>query len=425
MTYHKQGLIQAGTYNAYAAILNSIYADTNSGSTTESSADYGYGQATTIPSVAVGNNITAAQWTALFSKIHLCGTHQGTSVSPIPASVSAGQLIAAYNDYLTTQTLTDVVSLLIANRLRVNDLSNITGPTSPSSPSWGGSAGTKCLRYQFQLDFGSWDNARYFFNTGGAVGIYGVGTGGALEDIFWTNMLNGMSTLKFAWHDTIPFTGAGSTVGFYDLQQSPAWVKVYERSPVSGGIYYSSNFIAIYGQLVDAPGTSGKVNLKIELVDNDPGALATTAGTISFNISLYKSSIYPGPTVVNNAGTFSINSNYSYTGVPLTVTSSQSSAAASFNGGAGTATTSAITITPAGGTAPYFYSWTKDPLAPADPNLTFSNPSGATSTVSYTLASGQIASTTAKITITDNVSNSTYILIPVSFNSNALNIPGS
>ena len=422
MTYHKYGLIQAATYNAYAAIINSIYADTNAGSIIESSADYGYGLSPAISTVATGNNITAAQWTLLFSKIHTIGTHQGTSVYPIPSSVSAGDLVSAYNNYLTTQTLTDVISLLIANRLLANggDIANISGPTSPTSPAWGSSTGTKTLSYAFQIDFSSWDNARHFFNTGSSVGFFGSCTDGLVgsENHFWKGMLEGMSTLKFSWHDTLPSTGAGSTVGFYDLTNT-GWTKLYERSPVSGGIYYSNNYILISGQLVDAPGVSGKVNLKIELVDNDPAFDTILANSISYNINLFQSTLYPGPAVVNNAGTFSTSASSAFTGIPLTLTSSQPTVFGSYDGGAGTATTGPVTITAAGGSLSYTYLWTMDAGS-----ATINSPTSATTTLSMLLTDGQIISGTAKCTVSDGVNTPVYILIPWSMNSNSANIVG-
>ncbi len=419
MTYRQSGAIQASTYNAYAAILNSIYADTNSGSTVESSADYGYGQATVIPTLSIGANITAANWTTMFNIIHLCGTHQGVSVTPIPSSVSAGNLITAYNNYLSTQTLTDVISRLSANRLMIDvgQSSTIAGPSSPSSPSW-----TTGLAYSFQVDFGTWNNARYFFNTGGSITMAGgVNTPVTTEDIFWQGMLAGMNVLKFSWHDTLPSAGAGSTIGFYDLTTSD--IQVYERSPVSGGVYYSNNFISISGRLVNPAGTDGKVVLTVNLIDNDTSPNAKTVGNYYFNIGVIQSSgvvAYPGPSVVVSAGTFSTIANTPYTGVPLTVTSSVPTGTQNVLG-AGVATIPLITITPAGGTAPYSYLWQKDPLIPADANLTFSASTSASSTVSYNLTSGQIYSTTVKVTVTDSAARSTYILIPVSFNSNVPN----
>jgi hypothetical protein len=417
MTYHKYGVIQATTYNAYAAIINSIYADTNPGATATSIADFGYGQLPDIPMITSGNSITAAQWTTLFSKIHACGTHQGTSVSPIPISVSAGDLIAAYNDYLSTQTLTDVISLLIANRLQVSlaQRSVVTSPASPSSPAW-----TTGLRYSFTIDFGSWDNARYFFNTGGAVTFAGTGSSGTPVDIFWQTMLANMGVLQVIWHDTIPTTGAGSTTGFYDLSDT-SYTKIWQGPSYTPGVY-SNSYIAIYGQLGAVAGTSGIVDFRIELIDNDITPDSKSASTISYQIGLLQSSgtiPYPGPTVSTGTGTFLAIPTTGITAIPLTLTSSPSTLSASVVDAA-VATTSPVTVVAAGGTAPYTYAWTL-----VTGSATINSPTSSTTTFSKLLTAGEIISGTAKCTVTDSLSVVSFVLINWSMNSNMSNIPGS
>jgi hypothetical protein len=429
MTYHSYGIIQATTYNAYAAIINSLYADTNSGSTVETSADYGYGQGTTVPTVAVGDNVTAAQWTALFSKITAIGTHQGTDVTPIPSSVSAGGLITAYNSYLTTQTLTDVVSLLIANRLKVAvaQKSTVSLYTSGAYGAW-----TTGLQIQFSINFGSWDNARYFFNTGGAVTFAGTGSGATGEDIFWTSMvsaaMNPLSALAVDWHNSVPYSGAASTVGFYGLTNS-GWTQLFERMAVTYAPFpnYSNNNLNIDAILQDAPGVSGIVHFRINLIDNDPTPNAKTANAISYQIGVVKSAgtiPYSGSHTFGFVSFGSISST-GVTPVPLTLTSSPTTLSGKVDGGAGTATTASVTITAAGGTAPYTYDWTNQAGT-----VTFSNQhqvtSGASSTtMSMALTSGQIASGTALCTVTDNAAASANVPVNWSLNSNPANTFGT
>ena len=429
MTYNKYGVIQAGTYNAYAAIINSLYADTNSGSTTEATADYGYGQAATVANVAIGNSITAAQWTALFSKITAIGTHQGTSVTPIPASVSTGDLIAAYNNYLTTSTLTDVISKLIANRLIVatGQRSVIAGITSGAYSAW-----TTGLRFEFRVDFGSWNNARYFFNTGGSVTFGGTGSGATGEDIFWTAMLAAAmdplaaTPMQTNWHNTNPVAGAASTKGFYGLTNG-SWAKIFERLTAAYGPFpnYSNNYIAVYATLTDAIGTSGKIGFRIELIDNDPTPNAKTASAITYSIGLLQAAgtvPYAGTAAsITNLGISSIASSGT-TPVPLTLVSSPTTLAGIVNG-AGTATTASVSVTAAGGTSPYTYDWTNE-----SGTVTFSNQhqvtAGATSTTfSRSMTSGEIASGNALCTVTDSAGSPQTANVPVvwSMNSNVLN----
>lgn len=424
MTYHKYGLIQAATYNAYAALINSIYADTNAGSVDENSADYGYGQLTTIPSVIIGNNITAAQWTALFSKITACGLHQGVNISPIPSSVSTGDLITAYNEYLTTTTLTDVVSRLIANRLivTVGDLASVSEPTQTSATTW--STG---LEYTFSMDFSTWDNARHYFNTGGSIVIGGAHPAGTPADTFWHDIFVSMGSLKFTWHNTIPANGAGpgSDKGFYDL--TTTYSKIYQRSTTSGSPgYYTNNYIAIYAKLNAAPGTNGRIDFLIQLLDNDITPDTKTAGTQYFISTLTSTGIvstisYTGSTNFT-AGSFTTIASVPYPGVPLAVTVTPDTITAVVVGGAGhgPAISTSVTVTPSGGIAPYTYLWTNEAGA-----VVFSAATSATTTFSRVMNSGEIASGTAMCTITDSASSSVYVPINWSMNSNLPNIFGT
>ncbi len=418
MTYHKYGLIQAATYNAYAALINSIYADTNIGSVTETSADYGYGQATTIPTVAVGDKISAAQWTALFSKITLCGTHQGVSVSPIPSSVSIGNLIAAYNAYLTTTTLTDVISRLIANRLlvAVGDLASASQPTQTSALTW-----TTGLQYTFSMDFGSWDNARHYFNTGGSVVIGGAHPIGDPDNTYWNAIFTAMGSLKFTWHDTIPANGSGpgSNKGFYDL--TTTYSQIYQRSNTTAYPSYTNNYIAIYAKLNAAAGTNGRIDFLIQLIDNDPTPNTKTVGTEYFISTLAStgsiSTIAYTGSITFTAGSFATIASIAYPGVPLALSIAPTTTAAVVaGGGAGTATTGTITVTASGGTAPYTYAWTNEAGT-----ISFSAATSAATTFSRVMTSGEIASGTARCTVSDSAAHSTYVPINWSMNSNPVN----
>jgi len=439
MTYHKQGLIQATTYNAFAAILNSIYYDTNSGSTAENSEEYGYGQQPSvsngflsiIPNVAIGNNITAAQWSILFNIIHLCATHQGYGAAPIPSSVSPGNLIAAYNDYLTTQTLTNIIGQLLAHRLThsVSQMSIISPAGSPqsNSTSW-----IRNLKYSFQVDFGSWDNARHFFNSSGAILIFGSHVAGSIgsDDTFWHDMLAAMGTLAFRWHDTSPSVitgGPGSNIGFYDLDfTATTWTEVYRRSSNAVGSY-SNNYISIFAKYNAAPPLNGKIDFRIELIDNDPGIAPQTTAT-SFSIQLNQAAgVIPyepsHPAVIYNPVGFALDSFINPVPIPgvaltLTCTTSPAVANASING-PGVATTPSITIVAAGGTAPYFYSWSYEG-AP----VSFTNPTSATTTFYNTLVEGDIVNGSAVCTVTDSTPgtpNVSGMEIEWSMNSNWLN----
>lgn len=418
MTYSTGGPIQAADYNDFVDAVNAIYADTNAGATSLVPASSGYGVVPNLPHVAIGDAVTAADWTAMFDRIHKCGTHQGTSVTPIPPAVSPGGLVVAYNDYLSGPTLSDVITDLTANRLNI-DLSQITSDNTPpaqvSAITW-----TTGLQLTWQIDFGSWNNARYFFNTGGKVKFAGTLPGSfpsGSASKYWQDMLSDMGTVQFAWNSTIPSSGSGTSFGFYDLTTS--YIEVYKKSTLIGlPAAYGNNYISVQAKLNAAAGTNGKIDFIIQLIDNDSTLPLETKPTgFTFNIGYFVSSgaiPYPG-TKTFNPGTFTVVPNGGGGSPILTVGVSPTSLAQSI-AGAGTATTSTVTATATGGTAPYTYAWSN-----SSGTVTFSAPTSAATTFSKVLANGESASGTAQVTVTDSLSATAFAPVPWAMNSNPIN----
>lgn len=298
MTYNAGGNIQASDYNAFATIaggINELYGDLYPGSTSLPEATYGYGQTPPLSAVAAGNSVTAAEWAALFQNMKNCGTHQGTTtVPPLPASnPSAGNSIIAYSSIST------LLATLKTNRynLAAGQSSLTSGTQYSGSGTW-----TSELTYTFQVNFGSWNNARYFFNSGGFLGISGFYTSPTTPaEISWSNALNSMSILKFNATSTVPGTGSATSIGFYNL--TTTYQTVYLASP--GGSSYSNSQLIVRAKLSNSAGTNGLIDFQIALDDNDVTP-DTKSSDIKFWCDNTKSSgavTYPG-TVSVSAGTF-------------------------------------------------------------------------------------------------------------------------
>jgi hypothetical protein len=415
MPYYIGGVIQAATYNYFADFINSIYGDRNVNSTVPYLANTGYGKLPNIAYVDPENPgdpadvISAAQWNALFSRITACGIHQGTSTAPIPSTpVLAGTLIEAFNDYLTTQTLKDVIGNLVANKLVIAPGQVALTPAAPAvnSVAW-----TTGKQYSFQVNFGSWNNARYFFNLGGSITVAGSYTGGSspTSDAFWNTFWTGMGIIKFGWQDSSATGGSQpSNKGFYDLTTS--YQEVYRRVPIDGGVSYSDNYISVRAKLNAVAGTNGLVDFLVHMVDNDVSPVSKT-GTNTINVSVYSSGgaiTYPGPAVTVTPGGFTNTFTAAAAGVPLAVVVAPTAVSATVLG-TGNATTGLITATASGGTGPYTYVWTDETVTP---NIvtSFSNPTPAatsgpvTTTITKNLAAGTIIGGTVKVTVTDALS---------------------
>lgn len=292
MTYQQYSAIQASTYNAFSAITNSIYADTNAGTTSYTTASYGYGQTALSTSIAIGAKVQAAEWAALFTDIAKCGNHQGTPVvPPLPGAApgydtgsttlpAAGNTITAYN---TPTLLSTLLSTLITNRfnLYAGQTSVVNMPSTPfAAPSW-----THTLTYTFTATFSNWDHARYFFNAGGAIYISGAHPGVSGDDAEWNGMLTSMSPLVFNYGATTPNTGTpGSIGGFWNVGTTnpltsayqTIYTQTYALSP------YSGSYIQVNAKLGAAPGTSGSevITFQVYFFQADSGTLfAAKTGT--------------------------------------------------------------------------------------------------------------------------------------------------
>lgn len=408
MSYNRGGLIQATDFNQVATLIKSVYGDTNSGSTAPGQRDFGYGATNTIPQKNIGDLITAADWTTVLGAITACGTHQGVSVSPIPSSVTTGQLIQAYNEYLTVKTLKDVVGTLVANRYSVatGQLATQTFTAQSSTGSW-----TTGRRYTFVIEFGTYNNARYFFNAGGSITIAGsyVKTPSPIPaDTAWTDILTAMGTVKLeANNSSSVSSGQQTNLGYYDL--SAVATTTYRRSlsPVYGP--YSNNFVQI-----SATASGSQVGISITLFDNDESVHPKT-GNLTFTVGTIRSSgviPYPG-TVVYTPGTFSNVATTAFPGNLLNVTGNPPVISASRTG-AGTVTANADVTVPAG---TYTYNW----QYLSGDTVTIASPTTKTTAINKSLSNGQIANGQLQCTVTGG-GNTSILIVPWSFISNSTNI---
>lgn len=409
MAYNRGGLIQAADFNQFANLIKSVYGDTNSGSTAPGARDFGYGATNSIPQKAIGDLVTAADWTTVFSAITACGTHQGVSVSPIPSSVSSGQLITAYNEYLTVKTLKDVVGTLVASRYNVNtgQLATQTFTAQSSTGAWTGGR-----RYSFIVDFGTYNNARYFFNAGGAITIAGsyIKTPGPVPaDTAWTDILNDMGTVKIESNNSISIaSGQRTNVGYYDLTGVPTGVYRRSLSPVYSA--YSNNFVQI-----DASTSGSQVTVTISLYDNDE-SLQSKTGNLTFTVGTIRSSgviPYPG-TVTYTPGAFTNMSTTPWTSNLLSAVGNPPVIIAN-RLGAGTVTANAD-ITVPGGTFTYNWQYL------SGDTVTIVSPTAKTTAINKSLTNGQIANGQLQCSVTGAGGLVAIVIVPWAFNSNTPNI---
>ena len=246
----------------------------------------GYGQVISSSAQTINADISLAAWNALRTDLIKARYHQ-TGVDP------SGSLTAVTSADKITYTVWNQADSL-ANVITTNKRSVASNQGSVESITGGSSTFASwkvSLTHTVTIDFGSNNNARYFFNAGGDIRIkaYRSGTAASTKDSTWSSMLgdnstlNGQGTIYMNYtltdtvagsYDTSPSDqrGTGSAIGFYDLTTTNQ--QIYIKNAPSGN--YAENYYQIQAR-VNTASTPTQVIITINFVDADIGDDTTPA----------------------------------------------------------------------------------------------------------------------------------------------------
>lgn len=207
------GIIEATDYNS---IRNKVINVLGTGA-----ADFGYGQAARLNSVAVANgqSVTAAQWQNLRWDIFNTLTHQAGSV-PTIVNVNTGDTIRFGTTHPNSayDTLADTV---VANRFTINS-------DREDFPGFGSKSQTFSWSQQAYIDiiytFNTANDARFFFNSGGQLRITSsfVRSSNTQQNNAWQSLLGAANAQTLAFGGNFPVAGLGAINGgnFYRLDST-------------------------------------------------------------------------------------------------------------------------------------------------------------------------------------------------------------
>ena len=233
MTIAVGSLITAADYNALAALINKVYDDIYSGATpvnpvtnAAAIANYKFGWGgTAVTAVSISDLITDEQLNNI-----ICRANIGVDITnntPSNLTYIDQHMLMTAADWLTVN---GVLDLLITNKNNMDPTEQtLTSPSATSNgtsidtrtTAWGatGGHGGVILDSVFEVDFTSYDNARYFFNAGGQHHILGAGASGStVAYTQWVSLFSQMGSVIISLDNTTQ-TGTGGTStnkGFYD-----------------------------------------------------------------------------------------------------------------------------------------------------------------------------------------------------------------
>lgn len=244
----------------------------------------GYGQVLSSSAQVAGGDVSVTAWNNLRSDLIKARYHQ-TGIDPsgsltLVASVDK----ITYTVFNQADTFCDTI---VTNKRSVasNQGSVEAVQTSTRSTAWKTS-----VTHTVTITFGSADDARYFFNSGGDIRIraYRSGTAATTKDTVWSGMLGDDGTVKgqgtiymnytltdtvSGSYDTSPTDqrGTGSAIGFFDLTTTDQ--QIYIKNAPSGA--YSENYYQIQAKVNVSPNPT-QVIFTINFVDADTGGPALT-----------------------------------------------------------------------------------------------------------------------------------------------------
>ncbi len=244
----------------------------------------GYGQTVQSADVFAGNTITAAQWNALRNDILSVRVHQDGNPPPGLTSITKGSPV----NYSVIPNFDNVLSVADSNRFLI-----ASGQSTVSTKGTQSVTATWSTQAQAVLTvtFGTSDQGRYFFNSGGKVWVSGSRTGGSTtsQNNAWTNFLANIGIVSFGAVNT-------TSVNYYNLTNA---YQIYYQNSLSTP--YSANYFRLEAKTNVADnsgGTATQLDIRITLRDDHTALGAgpdSTDGTLSLAIEELKASgsLYP------------------------------------------------------------------------------------------------------------------------------------
>ena len=241
----------------------------------------GLGQ-TELNSVAVGEQIAAAQWNSLFAAMDNVANHTNDTLTSTAAK-AAGDVIAVKAALIADlTTLSASVSDGSPNATALSTSAALQ--TSTSTARWAGSHVV-----EHSITFTNANQARFFFNAGGKIQINvtrttNAGTAATSKDASVDELIAALGDFRLKSQasdysedgstNTETLSTDGTNIGFYDLTTS--YQTILELTQNSGT--YTSMFFKIEAKANAAAGSATVVTIQTSIVDPDAGDAEFTAG---------------------------------------------------------------------------------------------------------------------------------------------------
>lgn len=258
----------------------------------------GYGQTLDSDSLgaqgtAVGRMIKVAQWQALRDDINTAHQHQTGNTfdtTALPQITLGTKILASHvNAYETC------VNVIVQNPLQAfvgGMASSALGSPRINGTAWGGTGGLSIVLEE-TVTFSTYNKARYFFNSGGAIRFtLNHPVTATSNNAAWANVLNNLGVISVKAKSTNSAGNLGGTqLGFYEMGTS--FTRIFSHSGGGSGGNYGGGY-GYYGGgsvvvAIDARRNGSSITFRVILSDRTGDSIANSIdpGT-SCSVSSYK-----------------------------------------------------------------------------------------------------------------------------------------
>lgn len=242
----------------------------------------GWGQASAEPTVSITDIITTEHTNQLLSQLNAGLYHQSDDSVLVPHFSTT----VIDSSYITSTIESEITSMgLAANRFKALDnaftrTEKVTIVSDIATPSW-----ANTINSIGKAEFANYNEARYFFNSGGKIYITLDQDGVNSDARSWDSIFDTTGLINVRAVDTV---NEGSNVvavtkGFYDITPNGAYTEVFSvNGYVAAGEYsgsaYSNRSIKVF---LKADEVGGKFNVYIKVTLTDD----LTSGTINAELT--------------------------------------------------------------------------------------------------------------------------------------------
>ena len=255
------------------------------------SISFGYGQSVTSSQISIGKDIEAQDWAKLKIDMLKIAAHQGTAADPLITSLPN---ITAGSEVQDTEitAFETAAPFLTTNRFLLAEFSDESFSPDISqvrTTAWGAPS-KPTVRHFFTLDFGSANNARYFFNSGGSIRFSSsfVGNVPTSQNQAWTNLLSQIGTVVYNYNGATASSGTGSAIGFYQLtnvaQQIFTKTGVGSYTPAYAANDYTITMSCDVSN--NSSGTARYIYVSVYFNDDHTGFSDNVSGTLTHTVSV-------------------------------------------------------------------------------------------------------------------------------------------